>query len=330
MANGWRARKCLSDYATQRVLRGLLEGGSEMKNLIVLTLLVAAAVAAHAEKVVLSGSEAIAKFPANLRDSNDAKLDDARWCELLPGVEYFYGKFSKLYNKGKEDVSVIRVDYKKAKVRMKFVDNRVNGGGNQKTSVVAGKYKALFGINCTFPQWYSKMEGKVVVDAHKEGGLAMNDDKTYEFFNSSWWKTHPNAEGYTDVFTTEALGLLNGKQTLGGTGWGAAPYTFMGEATNNVLYICVVDGRTPRSQGMGYGTVHTFLREFGCFNGMCIDGGGSTTMVVRKDLLPANVNEIQHTSEGSSAHWTMNHTIDNILGRERKVCNQLLFVATGN
>ena len=128
-----------------------------MKNLIVLTLLVAAAVAAHAEKAVLSGAEAIAKFPANLRDSNDAKLEDARWCELLPGVEYFYGKFSKLYNKGKEDVSVIRVDYKKAKVRMKFVDNRVNGGGNQKTSVVAGKYKALFGINCTFPQWYSKM-----------------------------------------------------------------------------------------------------------------------------------------------------------------------------
>ena len=49
-----------------------------------------------------------------------------------------------------------------------------------------------------------------------------------------------------------------------------------------------------------------------------------------KDLLPADVTDLQHTSEGSPGHWTMNHTIDNILGRERKVCNQLLFVATGN
>ena len=293
----------------------------------VLVAALAASVSVSAAPSVLSGADAIAKFPANLRDSSDAKLDDARWCELLPGVEYLYGKFSKLYNKGKEDVSVIRVDYRKAKVRMKFVDNRRDGGGNRKTSAVAGQYKALFGINCTFPQWYAKMEGKVVKDGHKEGGFAMNDDKSYVFFNASWWKEHPNGEGYSDVFSTEALGLLRGKQTLDGTHWGSAPYTFMGEATNNVLYVCVVDGRTPRSEGMGYGTVHTFLREFGCFNGMCIDGGGSTTMVVRKDLLPAGVTDLQHVSEGSPDHWTVNHTIDNLFGRERKVCNQLLFVA---
>ena len=120
---------------------------------VLLACVVETAAAATAEKVVLSGAEAISKFPVNLRDSESAKLDDARWCELRPGVEYFYGKFSKLYNRGKEDVSVIR-----------------------------------------------------------------------------------------------------------------------------------------------------------------------------KDLLPAGVNELQHASEGSSAHWTVNHTIDGVLGCERKVCNQLLFV----
>ncbi|MCQ2388712.1 MAG: phosphodiester glycosidase family protein [Kiritimatiellae bacterium] len=301
-----------------------------MTKCILAAVAVATAFHVRAGTAVLSGADAVAKFPAQLRDSDAAKLADARWCELLPGVEYFYGKFLKLYNKGREDVSVIRVDYRKAKVRMEFVDNRANGGGNRKTSDVAGRRKALFGVNCTFPMWYAKMDGKVVKDGHKEGGLALNDDKTYEFFDASWWKKHPNGEGWTDVFSTEALGLLGGRQTLDGVSWGSAPYTFMGEATNGVLCVCVVDGRTPRSEGMGYGTVHTFLRAFGCFNGMCLDGGGSTTMVVRKDLLPAGVNELQHVSEGSAAHWTMNHTIDNILGRERKVCNQLLFVAEGD
>ena len=298
-----------------------------MRTCLAILAAVSTTLAAQAAAPVLSGAGAIAKFPANLRDSDDAKLADARWCELMPGVEYLYGKFDRLYNKGREDVSVIRVDYRNAKVRMKFVDNRADGGGNRKTSAVAGQHKALFGVNCTFPAWFAKMGGKVVKDGHRNGGLAMNDDRTFAFFDTSWWKDHPNAEGYSDAFSTEALGLYRGKQTLGGTSWGAAPYTFMGEATNGVLYVCVVDGRTARSEGMGYGTVHTFLREFGCFNGMCIDGGGSTTMVIRKDLIAEGVNELQHVSEGSPDHYTMNHTIDSKAGTERKVCNQLLFVA---
>lgn len=284
-----------------------------------------------AEQTKLTGAKAIAKFPARLQNSEIAHLVDASWCQLMPGVEYFYGKFDLLYNTTANDVSFFKIDYKNAPIRMKFVDNRRNGGSNKQTSYVANKYNALFGINCTFPAWYAKMEGTVVNNGNKEGGLALNDDKTFEFFKSNWWTDHPNAEGYTDAFSTEAMGLYHGSQSLSGTGWGQAPYTFMGATQDGgTLYVCVVDGRTTRSQGLGYGTVHSFLIELGCYDGMCIDGGGSTTMVCQKSLMPPfpehKMNELQHESDNANAkpnYYTMNHTTDN---PERAVCNQLLFI----
>ena len=280
-----------------------------------------------AEQTKLTGPDAIAKFPARLQNSEIAHLVDASWCQLMPGVEYFYGKFDLLYNTTSNDVSFFKIDYKNAPLRMKFVDNRRNGGSNKQTSYVANKYNALFGINCTFPAWYAKMEGTVVNNGNKEGGLALNDDKTFEFFKSNWWTDHPNAEGYTDAFSTEAMGLYHGSQSLSGTTWGPAPYTFMGATQDGgTLYVCVVDGRTTRSQGLGYGTTHSFLVELGCYDGMCIDGGGSTTMVCHRRLMPAGMNELQHESDNKDAkanYYTMNHTTDN---PERAVCNQLLFV----
>lgn len=277
----------------------------------------------------LKGRAAIAKFPKRLQNSDIAHLADASWCQITKGVEYFYGRFDKLYDTTANDVSFFKIDYLKAPVRMKFVDNRRNGGSNRQTSYVAKKYNALFGINCTFPAWFAKMEGTVVKNGNKDGGLAFNDDKTFEFFKSQWWKEHPDAEGYTDAFSTEAMGLYHGSQSLEGMGWGKAPYTFMGATTNGVLYVCVVDGRSKRSQGLGYGTVHSFLIELGCYDGMCIDGGGSTTMVCRKDLIPAGMNELQHDAENAEAksgYYMMNKTSDKT---ERAVCNQLLFVADG-
>lgn len=65
----------------------------------------------------------------------------------MPGVEYFYGRFDLLFDTTANDVSFYRIDYRNSRVRMKFVDNRRNGGSNRKTSYVAGKYDAVFGVN---------------------------------------------------------------------------------------------------------------------------------------------------------------------------------------
>ena len=301
----------------------------------------------RAEQTMLTGVAAIAKFPERLRDSDIAKIEDAAWCELMPGVEYFYGKFTKLYAMGKEDISIIRVDYKNANVRMKFVDGggttfsqrSPGGSGTQQTSAAAHKKTGLFGINLTQPDWYAKMEGKVIYNGQKNnGGLALCDDKSYEFFRNDafakepkrWFADHPNGEGYTDVFCCEAVGFINGNYLLGGemkaSPGSSNPYTGLGEAADNVLYLCVIDGRTNRSTGTSYGDMCRFLGEFGCFNSMCLDGGGSTTMVISKALIGYGVNEVQHQDSVYGDHWIMNHPSD---GSERKVCNQLVFVEGG-
>lgn len=291
-----------------------------MKQTLVALIFASLALATQAGPV-LSGDAAKAKFPASLRSG----LKTAKWTQLMTGVEYYFGTFTNLYGNTAEDISVIRIDYKNAPVQMKYVDNRAEKAGlRRKTSDVAKRCDALFGINATFPDWYSKTDGKVAKDGNKDGGLAFNDDKTYTFFRRF---ATINTNDYSNIFTTEAYALDNGTITLGNS-FGNAPYTFMGEATNNVLYIAVADGRTKRSQGLSYHTTMKFLKEFGCFNGMTIDGGGSTTMVIRKDLIPADLNEVQYISEGSPNHYTMNHTVNSSTpgNRERAVVNQLMFV----
>lgn len=49
------------------------------------------------------------------------------------------------------------------------------------------------------------------------------------------------------------------------------------------LYIFVADGRQPKfSMGFTHREVGEFLRYLGAYNGLNMDGGGSTTMIVRK------------------------------------------------
>lgn len=60
------------------------------------------------------------------------------------------------------------------------------------------------------------------------------------------------------------------------------PRTFMGmNADSSKLYICTVDGRQTTSIGMTFTDMANFLLRFGVTNAFNLDGGGSTTMVVR-------------------------------------------------
>jgi len=283
-----------------------------------------------------SGEKAFAKFPAKVRGMG---LWEAKSVQLSQGVEYCFGRFSRLYTRGKDgviqygsnDLHVIRIDYKKAPVLMKTVESSPN---HLRTSAAARKVKALFGINGTFPcskkprgpQFFTKADGKVVKggDTGESGsGIAFKTtSKDYRFgqgFNEK------NAAEWDSVITTEAYGLSKGAITLSPVGnWGIAPYTFVGEAPGNVVYLFVVDGRRKGSLGMSYGTCCQLMADYGCTEGMVFDGGGSTTMVVRKDLLPAGVAYTQHLDADKGDYWILNRPSD---GSERAVINQFLFVS---
>ena len=314
--------------------------------------------AAHASAgELLVGDAAAAKFPAGLREMG---LHSAKWMQLTNGVEYYYGRFTNLlgtvdgFTGSKNDLHMLRIDYAKAPVRMKFVDHTQESTKKWKTSTTAAQYNALFAINMTMedanggPQGYVKVDGEVVpsLQTISPDGFAFNDDKTYKF-DRKWLDTdpesgQPKADAWDNVVTFEAPTIHEGVATWGAsaTYFSKANYTFFGTTADGVLWACAVDGRREGvSEGLAYHEVAALQLQLGCTDGVCCDGGGSTTMAIRKDLMTvSDICDTQQTSADSSDYYTMNYlsgtqkTLGGLtitlepVGTERKVINQLLFV----
>ena len=297
---------------------------------------------------LLTGDAAIAKFPAGLQSMG---LHTAKWMQLTNGVEYFYGRFSNMlgtvdgFTGSKNDLHMLRIDYSRAPVKMMFVDHTQESTKRRTTSWTAAQHNALFAINMTMeyrgsgyskpqPQGYAKACGAVIPNGCEstgtKDGFAFNDDKTYRF-DKDWPAVDattgaPKADAWDNVVTHEAYTIHNGVATWGAsaTYFNKANYTFFGTTADGVLWACAVDGRCSDSEGLGYHEVAALQLELGCVEGVCCDGGGSTTMAIRKDLMTAyDICGTQRTSSGSSDYYTMCYLSD---GSERAVINQLLFV----
>ena len=276
---------------------------------------------------LLTGEAAVAKFPAELREMG---LHTAKWMQLTNGVEYYYGRFTNLlgtvdgFTASKNDLHLLRIDYANAPVRMKFVDHTQESTKRRTTSWTAAQHNALFAINMTMeyregtlgyfspkPQGYAKADGAVIPNGAEatgtKAGFAFNDDKTYQF--------------------DKAYTIHEGVATWGAnaTYFSRANYTYFGTTADGVLWAGAVDGRREGvSEGLGYHEVAALQLALGCVGGVCCDGGGSTTMAIRKDLMTASdVCDTQKTSSSSTDYYTMNYLDD---GSERAVINQLLFV----
>jgi len=64
------------------------------------------------------------------------------------------------------------------------------------------------------------------------------------------------------------------------------PRTFVGiDRDTTRIYLCTVDGRQERSIGMNYQEMADFLISIGVWHATNLDGGGSTTMVVRGKIV---------------------------------------------
>ena len=134
-------------------------------------------------------------------------------------------------------------------------------------------------------------------------------------------------DDWDNVVTHEAYTIHDGVATWGAnaTYFTKANYTFFGTTADGVLWACAVDGRREGvAEGLAYQEVAALQLELGCTGGVCCDGGGSTTMAIRKDLMTASdICDTQRTSSSSQNYYTMCYLDD---GSERAVINQLLFV----
>ncbi|MBP3919168.1 MAG: phosphodiester glycosidase family protein [Clostridia bacterium] len=88
------------------------------------------------------------------------------------------------------------------------------------------------------------------------------------------------------------------------------PRTAVGYTADGNMLVFAVDGRTGASEGMTLAELARTMRDFGCISALNLDGGGSTTVLVR---------------ERDGAFLVANNPTD---GYERTISNALLFVNT--
>ena len=116
---------------------------------------------------------------------------------------------------------------------------------------------------------------------------------------------------------TEAIGalylLVSNGAVQSGFEVSAAPRTAVGVKANGDLVLYTIDGRqSSHSMGASLGVLAERMKELGCVTALCLDGGGSTTMVAA-------------TPDQTNAR-TLNSPSDKAL---RKVSNHIVLLAPG-
>ncbi len=116
----------------------------------------------------------------------------------------------------------------------------------------------------------------------------------------------PDRRGLTDVMGGGVL-ILDRGQPYSGTNEARHPRTFVAmDRDTTIVYLCTVDGRQLTSIGMSYREMADVLLQLGAWQAVNLDGGGSTTLVIR--------NEVANSPSDP--------------GGERSVANALLLVST--
>ena len=279
----------------------------------------------------------LAWFPAEVREA--APSAAARF-DLAPGVEYGYVYCQSLFGHP-GDIHAVRIDLEKAALRPHIDEGALHQDKKQRlstTSAAAAAHQALFSINGGFFKWEElipyyrmKIDGQIL-PSHAGGtmGLAFsNDGKRVKLGRVkddelAQWDNFIAGEG----IVSGGKCCLDWKRPEGVKTKPQAPRTLLGmDAEGRHLWVVVTGGRKTGnlpSMGLTYIDAADLLVWFGCAEGVNLDGGGSTTLVVRKDALEAAGDPATPEAHPAAAegYVILNCTSD---GKERAVLDHLQF-----
>lgn len=290
--------------------------------------------------------KAVKWFPQEVRDASPVL---AKRFDLAPGVEYGYIYCTNLFGHV-GDIHAVRVDLAKAEVRP-FIDEGSLIADKSKrlvtTSAAAAKNQALFSVNGGFFSWKANEAKKIkdlipyyrmkingeVVESNAGGtlGLAFSNDGKKVKVGRVSDKELPEWENFIagEGLVSGGKCALEWKRPEGIKTHVDAPRTLVGmDAEGRYVYVIATGGRmkgVKPSMGLSYFDSADLLMWFGCAEGINMDGGGSTTLAVRRDALshvaPPYTPEA-HDSASNPDYVILNCTSD---GPERPVLDHIQF-----
>ncbi len=207
-----------------------------------------------------------------------------RFSAIARGVGFWEGTLQTAA--GPVRMHVLKVDLKRADVAPVVAHARPGAFGLERTSSMSGRVGAIAGINGSFfsprnrqPLDLLVVNGKWLAQSRRPA-LVVREDGTASIVASRKAKDKPvlNAIGGGPTL------LSNGKMSL--AGWprnmgGRAPRTAAGLTWDGKMVLLTIDGRTRGSVGATIREEARYMAALGSRDAINLDGGGSSTMVVR-------------------------------------------------
>lgn len=156
----------------------------------------------------------------------------------------------------------------------------INGGGFEDPN---------YSSNGANPLGVTYSKGKLVTDYYYNGpgGIIGFDNNDKLVLASNCTKQTANSLGIRDAVTCGPFLIVNGKKSsvVGNGGWGTAPRTAIGQRKDGIVLFLVIDGRTVKRPGADMDDLIEVMERYGAYNAANLDGGTSTAMVVKDELI---------------------------------------------
>ena len=113
-------------------------------------------------------------------------------------------------------------------------------------------------------------------------------------------------QGVRDGVSWGPFLIVNGKKSFikGNGGWGYAARTAIGQRSDGIILLLVVNSNSTRTKGADMVDLTEIMGNYGAINAANLDGGTSTVMVLPKS------EALKYTSNCSQAYCYINDPID--------------------
>ncbi|AIG27211.1 phosphodiester glycosidase family protein [Brevibacillus laterosporus] len=138
------------------------------------------------------------------------------------------------------------------------------------------------------------VDGKLLQDYNPSGGdTVLGIDYNGKLITGRYTSKELLKMNIRDAMSFRPQLVVNGKNLFAGKdpiSWGIAPRTAVGQMADGTILFIVIDGRQKHSIGASMKDMADLLEEYGAVNGMAMDGGTSSMMVDKGNVLTKSAN----------------------------------------